>query len=108
MEAGPDSMGTVGCISEAPVACPNPPVQYADVEDIFKRRCVGVCHNGSTPDPNNGNMPIWGFTDFEHVVTWKDTIRAEVFRCSMPPQDAGVPMTIQERQAVLEFVRCLQ
>jgi hypothetical protein len=98
--------GIVGCLTEAPVACPDPPVRYGDVQATFQGRCVGVCHNGTTPDPNKNNEPIWGFTDYEHVVSWQDTIRAEVLRCSMPPADAGVPMTVEERRAILEFLRC--
>jgi hypothetical protein len=105
--AGGTAGGTVGCVTEAPTACPNPPVNYSDVAPIFQKRCVDACHNDRTPDPNNLNTPIWGFTDFEHVVTWKATIRAEVFACSMPPPDAGIPVTIEERRAILEFLRCL-
>ena len=106
VDAGGSETGLVGCVAEAPTACPDPPVKYGAVEGIFKARCVNVCHNGMTPDPNDPSMPIWGFTDYEHVSSWQDTIRAEVFRCSMPPQDAGVPMTVEERRAVLEFIRC--
>jgi hypothetical protein len=103
---GPTEAGGLGCVEELPVACPDPPVKYSQVEPIFKRSCVSVCHNGTTPDPNNNNLPIWGFTDHEHVVSWQDTIRDHVFRCSMPPQDAGVAMTQDDRRAILAFIRC--
>jgi hypothetical protein len=106
VDAGGSDMGTVGCVTEAPTSCPNPPVKYSAVEGIFKARCVNVCHNDMTPDPNSPGNPIWGFTDYEHVSSWQDTIRAEVFACSMPPRDAGVAMTVDERRAILEFIRC--
>ncbi|HMJ53053.1 MAG TPA: hypothetical protein VK540_13285 [Polyangiaceae bacterium] len=104
MDAGGDS-GLVGCVSEAPTACPDPPVTYSKVEPIFQARCVSVCHNDRTIDPNT-NLPIWGFTDYEHVVTWKTTIQPEVLRCSMPPVDAGVRITVEERRAILDWILC--
>jgi hypothetical protein len=99
-------MGVVGCVTEAPTACPNPPVKYGDVKDIFQARCVSVCHNGMTPDPNHNNDPIWALSEYSHVFDWRATIRDELFRCSMPPLDAGVSMTGDERRAILEFIRC--
>jgi hypothetical protein len=97
--------GCVGCVDGGPTACPTPPVTYSKVQPIFQARCVSLCHNGTTPDPT---MPgtIWGFPDYEHVFSWYDTIRASVIDCSMPPPDAGVPLTVEERWAILEFIRC--
>jgi hypothetical protein len=100
--------GYVGCVDGGPTACPTPPVTYAKVEPIFQARCVNVCHNDMTLDPNDPTMmaKIWGFTDYEHVVAWQDTIRADMISCAMPPPDAGVPLTVEERWAILEFIRC--
>ena len=105
MDASDGEAGVVGCVTTAPTACPTPPVTYAIVQPILQARCVSVCHNDRTIDPNT-NMPIWGFTDYDHVATWADTIRDELFKCSMPPPDAGVPITVDERRAILEFIRC--
>lgn len=98
--------GSLACPVTLPTACPTPPVTYAKVDPIFKARCSSVCHNGMTPDPNNNNEPIWGLTDYEHITSWQDTIRAAMANCSMPPADAGVPLTVEERTAILEWIRC--
>jgi hypothetical protein len=98
--------GYVGCVDAAPTACPSPAVTYGNVEPIFQARCVNVCHNGTTPDPTMPGTLIWGFTDYEHVVSWQDTIRPAIINCTMPPVDAGVPLTVEERWAILEFIRC--
>ena len=98
--------GYVGCLDAAPTACPAPVVTYAKVAPIFQARCASICHNGITPDPNNNNEPFWPLTTYKHVSDWQDTIRAAMVDCSMPPADAGVPITVEERWAILEFIRC--
>ena len=99
--------GFVGCVAkDAGIQCPSPATTYAKVQPIFQARCVNVCHNDMTPDPNNNNMPIWGFKDYDHVVTWQDTIRDSMYGCSMPPAGSGVPLTIEERRAIIEFISC--
>jgi hypothetical protein len=100
------SSGTVGCLTTPPTSCPTPPVTYSMVKPIFDARCVSVCHNGTTPDPKNNNEPIWGLVEYSHISDWRDTIRREIAACSMPPPEAGVPMTIEERKAIMEFIRC--
>ena len=100
-----DTDPTDGCLTTLPTACPTPPVKYANVQPIFQARCVNMCHNGATLDPET-KMPIWGLTDYSHVSTWQDTIRAKTASCEMPPPDAGVPMTMEERRAILEWVHC--
>jgi hypothetical protein len=59
-----------------------------------------------TPDPTNNNIPFWSLKDYQHVSDWRDTIRQVMVDCSMPPVDAGVPLTVEERWAILEFLRC--
>jgi hypothetical protein len=99
--------GYVGCLDGgAPMACPTPPVTYAKVEPIFQARCANICHNGMTPDPTNNNIPFWSLKDYQHVSDWRDTIRQVMVDCSMPPADAGVPLTVEERWAILEFLYC--
>jgi hypothetical protein len=108
MDAGDEKPGTVGCIppEEVPVACPTPPVTFANVESTFQARCVSACHNGVTPDPNIPGGTLWPLVEREHILQWEDAVRAFMADCSMPPPDAGIPMTIEERKAIIEFLRC--
>jgi hypothetical protein len=100
--------GYVGCLNRdaGAIACPTPAVTYADVAPIFRARCVSVCHNDSTPDPANNNMPIWGLQDYEHVSIWRDTVRSTMYDCLMPPPASGVRFTIEERRALIGFIAC--
>jgi mono/diheme cytochrome c family protein len=87
------------CTVQAPTSCPTPKPHYADVEPIFKQRCVG-CHNGASPDSQ------WPLTEYEHVADWFDIIRDEMLHCSMPPADSGITMPNAERSAILTWIRC--
>jgi hypothetical protein len=86
------------CAVTAPASCPEPAPRYADVEPIFQSRCV-VCHKGEEGGP-------WSLGDYGHVADWQDTIRTHVRDCTMPPEDAGIPMTVAERTAILTWIRC--
>jgi hypothetical protein len=89
---------TVPCTVRAPTACPEPPPRYADVLPIFEQRCI-ICHSGAP----NGPWPLDGY---EHIADWQDNIRSDMLDCSMPPFDAGVPITLEERMAILTWIRC--
>jgi uncharacterized membrane protein len=86
------------CSVPAPTACPDPAPRYADVAPIFEQRCV-ICHAGNPGGP-------WSLADYGPVADWQDTIRTDVRDCSMPPTDAGVPITMEERVAILTWIRC--
>lgn len=86
------------CDVPAPTECPDPMPRYADVEPIFAERCV-VCHYGQAGGP-------WPLNTYGHVTDWHDTIRAAMLDCSMPPLGAGVGMTVEERVAILTWLRC--
>jgi len=96
----PSGDGTLpaSCDLEAPTACPEPAPTYGDVSPIFASRCV-TCHSGAPGGP-------WALRDYEHVVDWSDTIHDELLACAMPPLDAGVPITKEERLAILTWIRC--
>jgi uncharacterized membrane protein len=100
-DAGP-SVDPLTCSVSAPASCPNPPLHYPDIAPIIMERCVS-CHAGIL----NGipNAP-WPLTQYEHVADWQDTIRANLLDCSMPPPEAGIPMTNDERLAILLWIRC--
>ncbi|MET0795020.1 MAG: cytochrome c [Polyangiaceae bacterium] len=86
------------CKVQAPTACPDPATRYADVVDIFRSKCVS-CHYGAAGGP-------WPLTTYEDASDWKDTIRDDLLDCSMPPPDAGVELSDQDRRAILTWVRC--
>lgn len=96
----------VGCLNNPPTTCPTPAVTYAQISPIMKSRCVDTCHNGNVPDPANMNLPIWPLADYKHASDWRDTIKEQVNLCTMPPKDAGVPMTDEERKKLVEWVNC--
>jgi hypothetical protein len=100
--------GTVGCLTPdtTPTTCPTPRVTFDDVKPIFQARCVSACHNGVTPDPNIPGATLWPLVERMHILDWQDSVRAMMADCSMPPPDAGVPMTIEDRRAIIEFIRC--
>lgn len=93
-------VAAVACSVVAPTMCPTPVPHYADVSPIFQARCVGPCHNGATL---TGPWPLVGY---EHVSDWQDGIRDQLINCTMPPTDAGVPITTEEREAILVWIRC--
>lgn len=71
--------------------------RYADVQPIFERRCV-VCHSGRSKE--------WPLTSYQDVADWSEFVRDEVQRCAMPPPGSGVPITTEERAAILTWIRC--
>jgi hypothetical protein len=100
--------GTIGCLTAdtTPTTCPTPRVTFDDVKPIFQARCVSACHNGVTPDPHIPGATLWPLIERMHILDWQDSVRAMMADCSMPPPDAGVPMTIEDRRAIIEFIRC--
>lgn len=86
------------CSLVAPTACPSPDLRYASVEPIFRERCV-VCHAGMPGGP-------WALDTYGHVATWRDTIRAALLGCAMPPADSGMTIPPAESQIILEWIRC--
>jgi hypothetical protein len=86
------------CAIVAPTTCPDPAPHYPDVAPIFQQRCI-ICHAGNAGGP-------WALSDYGHISDWQDTIRSNVLDCTMPPPDAGVPITVEERGAILTWLRC--
>jgi hypothetical protein len=91
------ALGSTACSVQWPTACPDPAPRYNDVVPIFNRRCV-TCHSGWAGP--------WPLTSYTHVVDWQDTIRTELIGCTMPPPDAGIPITNDERTKILTWLRC--
>ncbi|MES1172242.1 MAG: hypothetical protein ABUL77_03305 [Bacteroidota bacterium] len=94
----PFDAGSTGCPVPAPTTCPDPMPRYAEVMPILEQRCVS-CHAGLPNGP-------WPLTTYTHVADWEQELRAALLDCSMPPADAGVGLTSQERVTVLTWIRC--
>ena len=102
----PVDTGATTCPVPAPTACPSPPVRFPAVEPILQQRCQ-TCHDGKhTEDGGPNGLPVWALVEFSHIVDWQDLIRADLMDCSMPPADAGPSLTVEERTALLTWVRC--
>jgi hypothetical protein len=90
--------GEEACTVTPPAACPDPPVDYGDVEPIIAERCL-ACHIGARGGP-------WGLTTYGHVADWAEVIRAAMLTCAMPPPDAGIDMPDSERELILTWIKC--
>lgn len=103
--SGGGDTGSTACPVDPPVTCPTP-VRFAQVQPIFNQRCV-PCHDGVTIDQNDPEKkPIWALKDFAHIAEWKDSVRGELTGCTMPPADAGSMLTVEERLAILQWLKC--
>lgn len=71
---------------------------YRDVAPIFENRCV-ACHAESTTGP-------WPLTDYAHIASWQDPIRAQLLTCSMPPPESGCSVSTEESERILTWIRC--
>jgi hypothetical protein len=100
-DAGTNDAGekpVISCTVEAPTACVEPKPTYGDIAPILKDHCV-VCHNGQAGGP-------WPLTTYGHVADWQNEIRQEVSHCTMPPPDAGVGISDEDRTEILMWLRC--
>jgi len=88
------------CSVSAPTSCPSPAPRFADVRPIIQQTCAGPCHSGTDP------AGPWPLTDYEHVADWADVVRADLLDCSMPPADAGVTLSAENRLFILNWLRC--
>jgi cytochrome c5 len=93
-----DAVMSAACSVQAPTVCPDPPPHYAEVAPIFDARC-NSCHSDQSDGP-------WPLTDYQKIADWFDIVRSSVINCSMPPADAGVGITNDERLAILTWIRC--
>lgn len=98
VDTSPDTAPFV-CNTTAPTACPSPaPTYVANVAPIIEARCV-TCHYGEIGGP-------WPLNTFNHVRDWRDSIRAAMLDCSMPPAPDQASISSEERTTILEWIRC--
>jgi hypothetical protein len=86
------------CRVDAPTACDGAAPRYPEVARILQQRCV-TCHDGTREES-------WPLTSYEHVADWQNAIRAELVTCRMPPADAGAPLSEEEADTILMWIRC--
>ncbi|MET0343200.1 MAG: hypothetical protein ABW252_19485 [Polyangiales bacterium] len=103
VDAGESSRGDgavpVSCPVDPPTSCPDAGApRYADVAPIVQRRCES-CHSPFWSGP-------WPLHTVGHLRDWADDVRTNLINCTMPPPDAGVPITKDERLTLLQWVRC--
>lgn len=101
IDAGVDSQAAPPppCTVTAPTSCTEPAPHYAEIATIIESRCGAPCHTGAPNGP-------WPLREYEHVADWADQIRDEIVHCTMPPLDAGFVMPGDEKEKVLEWIRC--
>jgi uncharacterized membrane protein len=97
ISTGTGGSGLDPCSVQAPTECTTPTLRYPDVAPIINRRCV-VCHSGRSTE--------WPLNAYQHVLDWRDDIRAMLVDCSMPPPDSDVRITFEEKTAILAWLRC--
>jgi hypothetical protein len=89
----------VQCDTVAPRACNFPELTYTnDIKPIIDDVCLS-CHLGEEDGP-------WELTSYEHVASWHDLLRSVMLSCEMPPPEERITMTTEERQLLLEWLRC--
>jgi hypothetical protein len=89
----------VSCPVAAPTACADPTaIRYADIAPIIEARCA-PCHSPLWSGP-------WPLHTLGHVRDWTEDIRTNLLACTMPPLDAGIPITKEERLTILQWIRC--
>jgi len=86
------------CGVEAPTSCTNAALRFQDVQPILSQRCQ-ACHSAAAGIS-------WPLEQYSHVKDWADDVRTDLVNCTMPPPDAGIVMTLEERMTVLTWLRC--
>ncbi|HEX4477509.1 MAG TPA: hypothetical protein VH142_20610 [Polyangiaceae bacterium] len=86
------------CAPSIPKKCPSDaPMYTADVLPILEARCT-TCHN--TKDGP------WPLTDYQEVVDWRSQVLGDLAGCTMPPADAGVTLSSDERETLITWLVC--
>jgi len=100
-DAGADSgMKGRACAAEPVMTCPSPKPSFKkDVVPIVNARCLS-CHSGA-----DANGP-WPLTNLDDIAHWKPLVVQDIENCTMPPVDAGPPLTAEESATFLGWLAC--
>ena len=97
-DGGPTLPEPATCDVVPPTKCVDPELTYADdVKPIIAARCLS-CHDGKGEQ--------WPLVSEGHVASWFSQIRDVMIRCQMPPADSGITMPTEERETILQWLRC--
>ena len=87
------------CPNDLPGACPSPAPSWSrEVSRVVGRSCT-PCHS---PTGAVANRPLGTWAE---VFAQRQPVLTQVYSCRMP-NDGGVPLTVDERQAVLGWLVC--
>jgi hypothetical protein len=104
----------VECVPPPVVACPDGggPSVEGDVLPIFVAVCDN-CHAPDAPKPDQQTpfltsyQQIYGPTSGPSAGSEVSEIRSQVFdNCYMPPANATVPLSVDQRQTLLVWLAC--
>src|SRR5262245_29009516 len=86
------------CPRDVPDACVQPaPAFAADVLPIINARC-GSCHAEDAGQ--------WPLNQYQYVIDWEPSFVSDIIGCTMPPADAGIELTTDERRILLNWIAC--
>ena len=89
------------CPHDLPSACPSPaPSWSADVGGIVASVC-GQCHTDGGVEQSS-----FDFSTYQDVYMERGSMLDQVYACAMPPSDAGVTLSLEEREALLGWLVC--
>jgi hypothetical protein len=92
---GPRDAGS--CPSDVPDACVQPAPTWAAVLPIIQARC-GSCHKEDAGQ--------WPLNEYQYVIDWEPSFVGDIVACTMPPADAGIELTQDERTTLLNWIAC--
>jgi hypothetical protein len=71
------------------------------VGPIIEKSCASAagCHTGKPDDP-------WPLTDYQEIVDWKSAFVDDLRGCTMPPADAGVALSVNDRLVLWQWLTC--
>jgi hypothetical protein len=106
VDSGPPPTRTDGgaipplaCGAHATKTCPSPAPSFKkEVLPLLKAKC-GSCHVDEPDHP-------WPLTDWDTVRDWKAQFTQDILSCTMPPLDAGITLTDEERGLFVAYVAC--
>lgn len=95
VDAGP---GLV-CPLVAQKRCTLPAPRFAGIKPILDQACAG-CHSSL-----DAGEP-WPLTNYRDVSDWQSLVRDDLLKCTMPPLDAGVSISNDDRAALINWLDC--
>jgi uncharacterized membrane protein len=99
---GCGDQASAGAAETCPVLaseCSSAPSYTNEVAPIFASRCAS-CHTSADP------LGPWPFDDIVDIQDWSSTILVDLDSCLMPPPDASVGLSADERAVLGAWIVC--